>query len=91
MKKLVLSSLFLLSLSVYANGCPGQFDPQSGICRFQGHHGELVQYNAAPPQSGNHNATPPKKIIRHITVNVPSQYGALALDEKTSSLGSSNN
>lgn len=82
MKKLVLSSILFLSLNVYANGCPGHFDPQSGICRFQGHNGQMVQYNAAPPQSSN-VATTPRKIIRHIEVNVPSKYGALALNTKT--------
>lgn len=82
MKKLVLSSILFLSLNVYANGCPGHFDPQSGICRFQGHNGQMVQYNAAPPQSSN-VATTPRKIIRHIEVNVPSKYGALALNKKT--------
>ena len=50
MKKLILIFLGLASFNVYANGCPGQFDPVSGICRFQGHNGELIQYNMAPPR-----------------------------------------
>lgn len=86
MKKLIFSSLLFVSLNVYANGCPGQFDPQSGICRFQGHNGELVQYNIAPPQS----SSPPQKVIRHVTVNVPSKYGALAQDKNGVIRGSSN-
>ena len=36
MKKLLFIFLGLASFNVYANGCPGQFDPVSGICRFQG-------------------------------------------------------
>lgn len=90
MKKLLVSMILSTAfLNAHGNGCPGQFDPQSGICRFQGHNGELVQYNAAPPQSGNHNATP-KKIIHHITINVPSKYGALAQDKNGVIRGSSN-
>lgn len=55
-------------------------------------HPALCNYGYNPNCGQNNGATsPPKKIIRHITVNVPSKYGALALDEKTSSLGSSNN
>lgn len=32
--------------------------------------------------SQQNTSRPPKKIIRHITVNVPSKYGALALNEE---------
>lgn len=88
MKKLLLALplLGLFNFNIYANGCPGQFDPQSGICRFQGHNGELVQYNIAPPQSGSSS---PQKIIRHITVDVPSKYGAIAHNPKTGVAGGS--
>lgn len=78
MKKLIFTSLFFLSLNVYANDCPGQFDPQSGLCRFQGNDGRLVIYHAAPPNSSNNHSPSPKKIIRNITINIPSKYGALA-------------
>ena len=78
MKKLLFIFLGLASLNVYANGCPGQFDPVSGICRFQGNNGELVQYNMAPPQSSNiQNNT------KVININVPSKYGAWAINPKT--------
>ena len=77
MKKLFLIALGLISFNVYANGCPGQFDSATGICRFQGHNGELVQYNMAPPQSGSRGTTPSKKIV------YVSKYGAVATNEKT--------
>ena len=78
MKKLLFIFLGLASFNVYANGCPGQFDPVSGICRFQGNNGELVQYNMAPPQSSNiQNNT------KVININVPSKYLALAVNLKT--------
>ena len=78
MKKLLFIFLGLASFNVYANGCPGQFDPVSGICRFQGNNGELVQYNMAPPQSSNiQNNT------KVININVPSKYGAWAVNPKT--------
>ena len=78
MKKLLFIFLGLASFNIYANGCPGQFDPVSGICRFQGNNGELVQYNMAPPQSSNiQNNT------KVININVPSKYGAWAVNPKT--------
>ena len=78
MKKLLFILLGLASFNVYANGCPGQFDPVSGICRFQGNNGEMVQYNMAPPQSSNvQNNT------KVININVPSKYGAWAVNLKT--------
>ena len=80
MKKLLFIFLGLASFNVYANGCPGQFDPVSGICRFQGNNGEMVQYNMAPPQSSNvQNNT--------ININVPSKYGAWAFNSKTGIAG----
>jgi len=82
MKKLLFIFLGLASFNVYANGCPGQFDPVSGICRFQGHNGEMVQYNMAPPQSSNvQNNT------KVININVPSKYGAWAFNSKTGIAG----
>ncbi len=82
MKKLLFIFLGLASFNVYANGCPGQFDPVSGICRFQGNNGEMVQYNMAPPQSSNvQNNT------KVININVPSKYGAWAFNSKTGIAG----
>lgn len=60
MKKLLVIFLGLASFNAHANGCPGQFDPVTGICRFQGNNGELIHYNIAPPQSGS-SSPPPKK------------------------------
>ena len=81
MKKLLVIFLGLASFNAHANGCPGQFDPVTGICRFQGNNGELIHYNIAPPQSGS-STPPPKKIIYH-DVKVPSKFGAAALNMKT--------
>lgn len=81
MKKLILIFLGLASFNVYANGCPGQFDPVSGICRFQGHNGELIQYNMAPPQSSNGGSV--QNSPKVVNINVPSKYGAWATNLKT--------
>ena len=80
MKKLLFILLGWVSLDVYANGCPRQFDPVSGICRFQGNNGELIQYNMAPPQSSNGGST---QNNTKININVPSKYGAWAINPKT--------
>ena len=85
MKKLILIFLGLASFNVYANGCPGQFDPVSGICRFQGHNGELIQYNMAPPQSSNSSSV--QNSPKVVNINVPSKYGAWAVNPKTGIAG----
>ena len=85
MKKLFLIALGLVSFNVYANGCPGQFDAATGICRFQGNNGEWIHYNIAPPQPSR-STPPPKKIIYH-DVLVPSKFGALAFSEKSGHIG----
>ena len=82
MKKLLFILLGWVNLDVYANGCPGQFDPVSGICRFQGHNGELIQYNMAPPQSSNGGSVQ-KNRTKIVNINVPSKYLALAVNLKT--------
>ena len=81
MKKLLFIFLGLASLNVHANGCPGQFDPVSGICRFQGNNGEMVQYNMAPPQSSNRGSV--QNGSKVVNINVPSKYGAWAINPKT--------
>lgn len=91
MKKLLCILLGCISMNVYAHNCGGEFDPISGSCRIIGPDGRQIIYNSDPPQSGNTQAPPPKKIIRHITVNVPSKYGALAANEKTGSVGGASN
>ena len=89
MKKLLVIFLGLASFNAHANGCPGQFDPVTGICRFQGNNGELIHYNIAPPQSGS-STPPPKKIIYH-DVKVPSKFGAIAINEKAGAVAASSN
>ena len=89
MKKLILIFLGLASFNVYANGCPGQFDPVSGICRFQGHNGELIQYNMAPPQSSNGGSV--QISPKDVNINVPSKYGAWAVNPKTGIAGGAHN
>ena len=74
MKKLLFIFLGLASFNVHANGCPGQFDPVSGICRFQGNNGEMVQYNMAPPQSSNGGSV--QNGSKVVNINVPSKYTA---------------
>lgn len=86
MKRLLLVLLSLVSLNVYANGCPGRYFPETGICQFQGNNGEVINYNVAPPQGSNQSGGISPRIIKKVTVNVPSKYGALALDEKRSIL-----
>ncbi len=85
MKKLFLIALGLVSFDVYANGCPGQFDAATGICRFQGNNGEWIHYNIAPPQPSR--STPPPKKIIYYDVKVPSKFGALAFSEKSGHIG----
>ena len=85
MKKLFLIALGLVSFNVYANGCPGQFDAATGICRFQGNNGEWIHYNIAPPQPSR--STPPPKKIIYYDVKVPSKFGALAFSEKSGHIG----
>lgn len=85
MKKLLFILLGWVSLDVYANGCPGQFDPVSGICRFQGNNGELIQYNMTPPQSSNGGSV--QNNTKVININVPSKYGAWAFNSKTGIAG----
>ena len=89
MKKLFLIALGLVSFDVNANGCPGQFDAATGICRFQGNNGEWIHYNIAPPQPSR--STPPPKKIIYYDVKVPSKFGALAFSEKSGHIGGSLN
>lgn len=52
-------------------------------------HPALCNYGYNPNCNQNSSSIPPK-IIRHITVNVPSKYGALAQDKNGVIRGSSN-
>lgn len=89
MKKLFSLLLFVFSINVYAHNCPGEFQPESGSCRIIGPDGRQIIYNSDPPQSGGSTVSPPK-IIRHVTVNIPSKYGALAQDKNGIIRSSSN-
>lgn len=88
MKKMLFVLLGFISLNTYAHNCGGEFDPVSGSCRIIGSDGRQIIYNSDPPQSeSSHQRSTPSKIIRHITVRVPSKYGALALDKSTGAIG----
>ena len=91
MKKLFLIALGLVSFNVYANGCPGQFDAATGICRFQGNNGEWIHYNIAQPQPQPSRSTPPPKKIIYHDVLVPSKFGALAVSVKAGYIAGSLN
>lgn len=86
MKKfLLLPLLSLFSLNAYPTDptydvTKGALQNNSSLCSYG--------YN---PNCNQSNGTSPKKIIRHVTVNVPSKYGALASDRKTSVISGSVN
>ena len=74
MKKLVALFLCVTSFNIYAvNPTQGPLQQDPSLCAYG--------YNPNCAQSGNPSS--PRKIIRHIEVNVPSKYGALALNTKT--------
>lgn len=50
-------------------------------------HPALCGYGYNPNCNQSSSSTPPPKIIRHITVNVPSKYGALAFNSKKGAIG----
>lgn len=89
MKNLLLVILSVISFNVYANSCGGEFQPATGTCRIIGPDGRQIIYNSAPPSLNNQS--PPQKIIRYTTVNVPSKYGAIAVDEKARAIAGSIN
>ena len=82
MKKTFLTFLTLASGTAIA--CPGQFDPASGTCTFQGNNGELVQYQEAPPQGYGSYAyqEPPPPQIQYYEVG----YAAIAVNDSNSNL-----
>lgn len=82
MKKLVFALLGAVSLNVSAvNPTQGPLQQDPSLCSY-GYNPNCGQNNRA--------SAPPKKIIRHVTVNVPSKYGALARDNKGVIGGSAN-
>ena len=80
MKKWLFIILSLISINAYAY-CPGQYFPDTGICQIQGNNGELIHYNSGSDAGVGAVSSPPKK--QRIVVNVPSKYGALAINKKT--------
>ena len=79
MKKLFFVVLGLASLNVYANGCGGEYQPATGTCRIIDSSGRQIIYNVGRPQSSNNGSTQPKII----NIDVPSKYGAWAINTKT--------
>ena len=67
----------LVSSIIYANGCGGEYQPQTGTCRIIDGSGRQILYNIPPPQQ-TEKAVPPRKKIVYV-----SKYGAVATNEKT--------
>ena len=78
MKKLLFVLLGLVSLNVYANGCGGEYQPATGTCRIIDSSGRQILYNVGSPTQSQ---------PRVVNINVPSQYGAWAINPKTGIAG----
>ena len=78
MKKLLFILLGLASFNVYANGCGGEYQPATGTCRIIDSSGRQILYNVGTPQSSNVQNSP-----KVVNINVPSKYGAWAINPKT--------
>ena len=78
MKKLLFILLGLASFNVYANGCGGEYQPATGTCRIIDSSGRQILYNVGTPQSSNVQNSP-----KVVNINVPSKYGAWAVNLKT--------
>ena len=70
--------LGLASLNVYANGCGGEYQPATGTCRIIDSSGRQILYNVGSPTQSQ---------PRVVNINVPSQYGAWAINPKTGIAG----
>ena len=83
MKKLffIFFGLGLVSLNTYATGCGGEYQPATGTCRIIDSTGRQILYNVGKPQSSNSGST--QNQTRVINVDVPSKYGAWAVNIKT--------
>lgn len=81
MKKLFLMVLGLASFNAYANGCGGEYQPATGTCRIIDSSGRQILYNVGRPQSSNNGYTQSQP--RVVNINVPSKYGAWAINPKT--------
>ena len=85
MKKLLLVLLGLVSLNIYANGCGGEYQPATGTCRIIDSSGRQILYNVGRPQSSNNGYTQSQPSV--VNIDVPSKYGAWAINPKTSLAG----
>ena len=81
MKKLLFILLGLASLNVYANGCGGEYQPATGTCRIIDSSGRQILYNVGTPQSSNGGSV--QNGSKVVNINVPSKYGAWAVNLKT--------
>ena len=77
MKKLLFVLLGLASLNVYANGCGGEYQPATGTCRIIDSSGRQILYNVGS-NSGSAQSQPSV-----VNIDVPSRYGAWAINLKT--------
>ena len=78
MKKMLFVLLGLASLNVYANGCGGEYQPATGTCRIIDSSGRQILYNVGSPTQSQ---------PRVVNINVPSKYGAWAINPKTGIAG----
>jgi hypothetical protein len=81
MKKLLVVLLGLASLNVYANGCGGEYQPATGTCRIIDSSGRQILYNVGKPQSSNSGYSQNQPSV--VNIDVPSRYGAWAVNPKT--------
>ena len=81
MKKLLVVLLGLASLNVYANGCGGEYQPATGTCRIIDSSGRQILYNVGKPQSSNSDYSQNQPSV--VNIDVPSKYGAWAVNPKT--------
>ena len=79
MNKFLFILLGLTSLNIYANGCGGEYQPATGTCRIIDSSGRQILYNVGKPQSSNSNSPQSQTEV----INVPSKYGAWAVNLKT--------
>ena len=85
MKKLLFIFLGLASFNVYANGCGGEYQPATGTCRIIDSSGRQILYNVGTPQSSNGGSV--QNSPKVVNINVPSKYGAWAVNSKTGIAG----
>lgn len=74
MKELLVVLLGLANLSVYVNGCGGEYQPTTGTCRTIGNSGGQILHNVGRPQSSNSGSAQSQPSV--ISIGVPSRYGA---------------